>query len=124
MKRFLLCAAAMTCFLALSLYFCGGLHAEEYDWDNPGQTEMKLLLAVMNNGNTTLMEEFLDGGLAVDSLMPVEGDRVPLLSLAMSTGRMKLGEFLIARGADVDQMSIATVTRVETAFKTVTLRRT
>lgn len=122
-NRPLQCAVALAVLL-VSGGFGVDLHAEEYDWDEPGQTEMDLLLAVMRNGNTVLMEEFLDGGLAVDSLMTLKGDRVPLLSLAMSTGRIELGKFLIVRGADVNQMSTATVTRVETAVKTVTLRRT
>ena len=115
--------AAVAAFLALSLPG-GDLLAEEYDWDNPGRTEIQLLLAVMRNGNTEIMEECLAGGLEVDSLIPIKRDRVPLLSLAVSTGQAGLAEFLLARGADVDQMSTATVTRVETALKTLTQRRT
>ena len=117
------CAAAVAAFLVLSVPG-GDLLAEEYDWDNPGWTETQLLLAVMRNGNTEILEECLDGGLPVDSLIRINNDRVPLLSLAVSTGQVGLAEFLLARGADVDQMSIATVTRVETTVTTYTQRRT
>ena len=52
-------------------------------------------------------------GLGIDQTLPLEKHRVPMLSLALSIGSIRVVKHLLDAGADVDTMSSGEVQRTE-----------
>ena len=96
--------------------------AADYDWREPGKAETAAVLSCLRQGDTAGLVALFEDGLDIDQLLPLDNDHIPILSLAISTGRLKLVEFILAEGADVDTMSTTIMQHVERVTKTFTVR--
>ena len=112
-------------FLALSLAAAvgGSAFAADYDWRDPGKAEVEAVLSALGKLGTEGVDELLDDGLGINQLLPLAGNRVPLLSLALGTGRAEVVEHLLDEGADVDLMSTRDVRHTEHDQYTVKVRK-
>lgn len=108
--------------LCSALVAGGTAFALDYDWRDPGTEETEAVLSCLRKGNVKALDAIMADGLGIDQTLPLGNHRVPMLSLALSIGSIRVVKHLLDAGADVDTMSSAEMQRMEMVPHSVKVR--
>lgn len=89
------------------------------DWKQPGYLEVGSLESAMRRGDMVQVQAWLDEGLKVDALFSSEWGKLPLLDFAIMAGNIGAVKFLLAEGAEPEQMAETILYDKESAMKAV-----